>query len=431
MNNIYIGNRYVPIFANPVEWNNLREYEPLTIVTYQGTSYTSRQRVPVGIELSNREYWVVTGNYNHQVEEYRQLVEEYSKEVEEYLSKTNKNTEDINTLKTETTQIKKVTDNAGLLPLNGQTIGFIGDSWGAGNGVTPETAYPQLVCDKLGMKCVNKCVGGSGFIRQAGGNGKTYTDQLNDLVTENNTNKIDYVCVMGGFNDVNHGHDPEDIREACNRLISAIVENLPDAKIIWMGFDMRCNQLTETFKKAMSYVNNAYKLCNKSVIYGARNWQYDLIGFENYYSNDLVHPNTSGHIIIANEIVNTLLGVGNDMCVTLSANDNFSPFSQATASGGWCVRRENGTVIINIGSLKLTEEITGVLTKSTYTIDSHYAPLTPQCVPIYMPIEYDVMLMIDPSGALYLQKRSSGNIPAETTLHVPTITYQLYSKGKV
>lgn len=74
-NNIYIGNRYVPIFANPVEWDNLREYEALTIVTYQGTSYTSKKRVPVGIRLDNKDYWVVTGNYNAQVEVYRQEVD--------------------------------------------------------------------------------------------------------------------------------------------------------------------------------------------------------------------------------------------------------------------------------------------------------------------------------------------------------------------
>lgn len=71
-NNIYIGNRYVPVFADPVEWNNLREYEPLTIVTYQGTAYTSRKTVPVGTALNNTDYWVVTGNYNAQVEAYRQ-----------------------------------------------------------------------------------------------------------------------------------------------------------------------------------------------------------------------------------------------------------------------------------------------------------------------------------------------------------------------
>lgn len=66
-NNIYIGNRYVPLFANPVAWDNLREYEPLTIVTYEGMSYTSRKTVPVGTDISNTDYWVLTGNYNEQM----------------------------------------------------------------------------------------------------------------------------------------------------------------------------------------------------------------------------------------------------------------------------------------------------------------------------------------------------------------------------
>lgn len=71
MNRQYIGARYVPKFAEPVEWDNLRSYEPLTIVTYAGTSYTSKKPVPVGIDLNNTDYWAVTGNYNEQVEEYR------------------------------------------------------------------------------------------------------------------------------------------------------------------------------------------------------------------------------------------------------------------------------------------------------------------------------------------------------------------------
>ena len=70
--NVYVGYRYVPkIFG---EWNNENIYEPLSIVQYQGTSYTSRQYVPVGVEITNEEYWVVTGNYNAQVEQYRQDV---------------------------------------------------------------------------------------------------------------------------------------------------------------------------------------------------------------------------------------------------------------------------------------------------------------------------------------------------------------------
>ena len=67
----YIGARYVPVFADPIEWDDTRAYEPLTIVYYQGNSYTSRQTVPVGISITNESFWALTGNYNAQIEQYR------------------------------------------------------------------------------------------------------------------------------------------------------------------------------------------------------------------------------------------------------------------------------------------------------------------------------------------------------------------------
>lgn len=67
----YIGARYVPLLADPVEWDSTREYEPLTIVIHQGNSFTSRQSVPVGIDILNEHYWAATGNYNAQTEAYR------------------------------------------------------------------------------------------------------------------------------------------------------------------------------------------------------------------------------------------------------------------------------------------------------------------------------------------------------------------------
>lgn len=67
----YIGARYVPMFAEPLEWDSTKTYEPLTIVYYQGNSYTSRQYVPSGIVISNESYWALTGNYNAQIEQYR------------------------------------------------------------------------------------------------------------------------------------------------------------------------------------------------------------------------------------------------------------------------------------------------------------------------------------------------------------------------
>lgn len=73
----YVGARYVPIFAEPIEWNSANSYEPLTIVLHEGNSYTSKMYVPVGIDIENEDYWACTGNYNAQIEQYRKEVEEY------------------------------------------------------------------------------------------------------------------------------------------------------------------------------------------------------------------------------------------------------------------------------------------------------------------------------------------------------------------
>jgi hypothetical protein len=62
----------VPIVAG--EWDNTKTYEPLMVVTYQGASYTSRQYVPAGIEITNESYWVLSANYNAQFEAYRKEV---------------------------------------------------------------------------------------------------------------------------------------------------------------------------------------------------------------------------------------------------------------------------------------------------------------------------------------------------------------------
>lgn len=70
----YIGARYVPLFADPAEWDSTKQYEPLTIVIHKGNSYTSRQYVPAGIEITNEKFWALTGNYNAQVEAYRKEV---------------------------------------------------------------------------------------------------------------------------------------------------------------------------------------------------------------------------------------------------------------------------------------------------------------------------------------------------------------------
>lgn len=86
---MYIGARYVPIFADPVYWSNNRAFEPLTIVVKDGDCYTSKCYVPEGAPLPVRPenqntYWVRTSDYNYQFEELRQAVVDLSKQVEKF-----------------------------------------------------------------------------------------------------------------------------------------------------------------------------------------------------------------------------------------------------------------------------------------------------------------------------------------------------------
>lgn len=70
INKQYVGARYVPKLCG--EWNKALSYEALCIVTYMGNSFTSKMRVPANTEIDNEKYWVNTGNYNAQLEAYRQ-----------------------------------------------------------------------------------------------------------------------------------------------------------------------------------------------------------------------------------------------------------------------------------------------------------------------------------------------------------------------
>lgn len=86
----YIGARYVPLFyTNPDDnsnnWKSGVVYDPLTIVTDINQSYTSKIPVPasVGRPSENPTYWILTGAYNAQIEEYRQEVEAIQENVED------------------------------------------------------------------------------------------------------------------------------------------------------------------------------------------------------------------------------------------------------------------------------------------------------------------------------------------------------------
>lgn len=75
LNNVYVGERYVPIFDPDTTWQSTKTYKPLTIVKYGNNWYTSKKNVPMNqapTGADNDPYWAETGNYNGYIAELNQ-----------------------------------------------------------------------------------------------------------------------------------------------------------------------------------------------------------------------------------------------------------------------------------------------------------------------------------------------------------------------
>ena len=317
----YVGARYVPLFADPLEWSDQREYEPLTVVIYQGNSYTSVQSVPVGVDINNTAYWAQTGNYNAQIEAYRQEVLAYGGRItanaNAITANANAITANANAITAET-QARINGDNALALRIdsltkrtpvqneNGRNAVFIGDSF-----MAPTESYPQklayFTAQLMGWTMYNYAYGGSGWVDEAGAAMNFYhqiqkaAQQISIPVAD-----VDYIVIGGGFNDWN---DPTPL--TYTQLYSAAIQTIkearaqfPNAQIIAIpmmfrnyGVDTHMHDLYSAIVAGIAASGVAVK-----VIKDAYMWQ---LGFKNV---DGVHPTVDLYKIMAQYVASKVMG---------------------------------------------------------------------------------------------------------------------------
>lgn len=310
----YVGARYVPVFADPLEWSDQTGYEPLTVVLHEGNSYTSRQSVPVGIDIGNTAYWAETGNYNAQIEAYRQEVLAFDGRI---TANANAIAEAMADIAAET-QARIDGDNALALRIdslskqtpvqneNGRNAVFIGDSF-----MAPTTSYPQklayFTAQLMGWTMYNYAYGGSGWVDEAGAAMNFYhqiqkaAQQISIPVAD-----VDYIVIGGGFNDWN---DPTPL--TYNQLYSAAIQTIkearaqfPNAQIIAIpmmfrnyGVDTHMHDLYSAIVAGIVASGVAVK-----VIKDAYMWQ---LGFKNV---DGVHPTVDLYKIMAQHVASKVMG---------------------------------------------------------------------------------------------------------------------------
>ena len=206
----YIGARYVPVLADPTEWSALVPYEALTIVTYLNNSYTSRKPVPAGTLPTNTAYWALTGNYNAQVEEYRQATVALSGQVSTYKNEVDSYHAEVDGYHTEVqgyhAEVQAYNDkvNSYLKPVATPVV-FLGDSFMSGyqDDAPSITGFSLIAAARLGLvqntDFFNNPKAGGGFIGQT--DNLSYLNQFKEIESTLPLSKIRSIFVVGGTND--------------------------------------------------------------------------------------------------------------------------------------------------------------------------------------------------------------------------------------
>lgn len=376
----YIGARYVPLFADPLQWDNERTYEPLTIVQHQGNSYTSRQLVPTGIDITNEDFWALTGNYNAQIEQYRAEVQtfdgritqnatdiaaanesiaaetsratakegELQNEITAVQSLANTNKNDITGLETKVStldQKEKVLND--IRPGN---VVFVGDSITNGQGAsTTNLRWSTRLIGFLNKYASDKGMSGTfteyNYAENGTGFAHAYRDNFKaqlmlaaaDEAFENDS--VTLLFIAGGANDA----DAEDnVYANANDCISYALETFPNATVCLLPLMWGCaSVLNHSGGSRAGVRSNLLLSCQNAETSRFRycescySW---LIGHPTWAEG--IHPTDIGYLIQARRIFRWLLtgelGWPGDSTSTYNSESGVTLSSSlSVCSNGW------------------------------------------------------------------------------------------------
>lgn len=308
----YIGARYVPkFFDNPsdhsTQWVDTVEYEPLTIVTNAGYSYTSKQYVPRGIAITNAEYWALTGNFNGQVAQYVEQVQQLAEQVNGFSDDLEEAIDDITTGYTsadaalqasvnsqmqtlQTTvngqledleetvneSISELQDDTALATiLAGKYMTISGDSLVRGQNLSISQAFPALIEADYNCTFDNRAVNGRAISNYGGATnsivGTIDADITNAITRAGGADKVFAFIVQGGANDWNNdvpmgprsynNVDTSTFWGAMNYVYRQIATRLTKCRIMFMTTPLRYGSANNAGLREVDYAKVMLDFC--------------------------------------------------------------------------------------------------------------------------------------------------------------------------
>lgn len=290
----YTGLRYVPIFADPIEWNSANSYEALTIVVHEGNSYTSKQAVPVGIDILNETFWALTGNYNAQVEQYRQEVKSYENTVKSFDGRI-------------TTVENEVVDIQNDIEALKDDILIIGDSWAENYSLRKRKTWTYYLQSYIKAPIHNYAAGGSKVVGTSpipGLNGN-FAGQVDQAIADTSYDhgNVGTVVIMGGVNDFRSKDTASNVANAFIGHINRLHNAFPKSRII-VVLNHQCliTQALVNYCNSIKYLIQPYCECMTT---------FGWLEFPKHYENDYIHPTqdaNGGAIVLMQNMLTIMAG---------------------------------------------------------------------------------------------------------------------------
>jgi len=341
-----------------IDWDNTQPYEPLTIVSYQGNSYTSRQYVPAGIPITNEAYWALTGNFNAQIDAYRAEVARFDGRI----------TANEDGLEQARTDIDNLTND----------VVIIGDSWASDSNPSLPTWANTFEADYRG-NVYNFAYGGARIADTSSEN--YFTGQVNQAMNDTSIDpdKVGTVLFVGGINDYRHASSQVNIASTVanklNELIATMKTRFSNAKYIvvlnhqiWVSYNLY--RYIEVIKAAVA---------PSAIVVSTLGWFRASI----HYRSDFLHLNGAGSNVMLQNMKSLICGTGvlnyqeQYFSFNLTTNDAkvfrvlFHSFmnDNGTLCGQLAFRQTSGELTNGTYRFNLTR--TGTTETSGFEIDSY------------------------------------------------------------
>lgn len=279
--------------ANPIQWDITKPYEALTVVMYNDSAYLSTVPVPPGTLITDTGYW-------QKIFDMQAFENEIRAEVA-YLDEV--------TLKTNSTK----------------HLLYCGDSYSVGNSGLLYATFVSLSGIPVNQ-CHNLSVSGASFAQSD----NTFLNQITNY--SGNRNEITDIIVVGGINDALLSFDVEnypDITSLVNAMeyfITYANQQYPNAKvqIAYVGGCLTSSQYYTTLhpSKSQEMAQYAYTVVAQSQGYKVLKTYNAIHQYPGMYSQDGLHPSTTGDMELGAVIANTF-------------NDRYAPIFRPSFGANW------------------------------------------------------------------------------------------------